>query len=85
MPRILGVDLPKEKKIKISLRYLYGIGSISALQTLKAVNIDPEKRAKELSDEEVAQLTTYIQAHRIKTSMGVRPEKSSMQQGLSGV
>ena len=63
MPRILGVDIPKDKKIKISLRYLYGIGPPNAIETLNAVNIDPEKRANDLTDEEIARLTSHIQAH----------------------
>lgn len=63
MPRILGVDIPKDKKIKISLRYLYGVGPTNALQVLRAVNIDPEKKAKELSDDEIARIVTHLQGH----------------------
>jgi small subunit ribosomal protein S13 len=62
MPRIFGVDIPKDKKIKISLRYLYGIGPVNAVKILKATNIDPEKRAHELSEEEISRITTHIQA-----------------------
>ena len=63
MPRILGVDIPKHSKIKISLRYLYGVGPVNALDILKATTIDPEKRAKDLTDDEVARLTNYIQTN----------------------
>jgi small subunit ribosomal protein S13 len=54
MPRIAGVDIPPDKKIKISLRYIYGVGPSNALSILKEANIDPERRAKELSEEELA-------------------------------
>ncbi|CAN5358948.1 30S ribosomal protein S13 [soil metagenome] len=54
MPRIAGVDIPPDKKIKISLRYIYGVGPSNALSILKEAGIDPERRAKELSEEELA-------------------------------
>jgi small subunit ribosomal protein S13 len=56
MPRIAGVDIPPDKKIKISLRYIYGVGPSNALTILKEAGIDPERRAKELSEEELAQI-----------------------------
>ena len=62
MPRILGVDLPKDKRIDVSLRYLYGIGPASSRHVLGKAQIDPAKRAKDLSDEEVSRLTQTIQA-----------------------
>lgn len=61
MPRILGVDIPKEKRIEASIQYIYGVGPIVALKILKEANIDINRRAKELTDEEVARLTTIIQ------------------------
>ncbi|MFH1768327.1 MAG: 30S ribosomal protein S13 [Candidatus Omnitrophota bacterium] len=61
MPRVLGVDIPKNKKMRISLRYLYGIGPKNTLDILNTVNIDPEKRAKDLTDDEVASITKHIQ------------------------
>ena len=60
MPRIAGVDIPPDKKIKISLRYIYGVGPTNALQLLKEAGIDPERRAKELSEEELAQIIGLI-------------------------
>ena len=54
MPRIAGVDIPSDKKIKISLRYIYGVGPSNAMSILKEAGIDPERRAKELSEEELA-------------------------------
>lgn len=62
MPRIIGVDLPKEKRIEISLMYLYGIGRTLSNKILKEVNIDPNKRAKDLTEEEVSRIASHIQA-----------------------
>jgi len=61
MPRILGIDIPKEKKIEISLMYLYGVGRVLANKILKEANIKPDVRAKDLTDDEVARITSIIQ------------------------
>ncbi len=61
MPRILGVDIPREKRIDASLPYLYGIGRITAKRVLVDAKIDPSRRAKDLSDEEIAKITGIIQ------------------------
>ena len=60
MPRLQGVDLPPDKPTHISLRYLKGIGPSSALELCAKLNIDPQRRAKELSDDEIARLATTI-------------------------
>jgi small subunit ribosomal protein S13 len=56
MPRIAGVDIPADKKIRISLRYIYGVGPSNALVILKEAGIDPERRAKDLNEEELAKI-----------------------------
>jgi small subunit ribosomal protein S13 len=61
VPRIIGVDIPKEKRIEISLMYIYGIGRTLSNKVLKAAGISPDKRAKDLTEEEVAKLSTIIQ------------------------
>ena len=61
MPRILGVDIPKEKRIEAALPYLYGIGPVLAKKVLDQANIDYNRRAKDLSDEEIAKITAIIQ------------------------
>jgi len=63
MPRILGIDIPKNKKVKIALRYIYGIGPKNAIDVLNSVKVDPEKKAAHLSDEEVSKIASYIQSH----------------------
>jgi len=60
MPRISGVDIPPDKKIRISLRYIYGVGPANAMAILKELGIDPERRAKELSEEELAKIIGII-------------------------
>lgn len=61
MPRILGVDIPKGKRIEIALTYLYGVGRNLSDKILKEANINPDTRAKDLTDEEVARITSVIQ------------------------
>ena len=61
MPRIAGVDLPKEKKMYVSLGYLYGIGQSSARKILLQANISPDVRAKDLTEDEVSRIAGIIQ------------------------
>ncbi|MBI5150634.1 MAG: 30S ribosomal protein S13 [Candidatus Omnitrophica bacterium] len=65
MPRIMGVDIPKEKKIVAALPYLYGIGPARAREVLKQTSIDGNRRAKDLSDEEISKLTAVIQSNYV--------------------
>ena len=62
MPRVVGVDIPKEKPVRVALTYLFGVGHSTARKVLTATQIDPNKRAKDLTDEEVSKLTQTIQA-----------------------
>ena len=61
MSRISGVDLPKEKRVEIGLTYIYGIGKATSDEILKTTGIDPDKRVKDLTDDEVAVLRNYIE------------------------
>lgn len=60
MPRIMGVDIPNDKPTHISLRYIYGIGPTLALRLCEQARIDPKRRAKELSDDEISRLTAIL-------------------------
>jgi small subunit ribosomal protein S13 len=60
MPRIAGVDIPENKKIRYSLRYIYGIGPKFADLILEKAGIDPDRKAKDLNDQEVSQIATII-------------------------
>src|SRR3954465_6227676 len=61
MARLLGVDLPREKRSEIALTYIYGIGRTRAVETLAATGIDPNKRARDLTDEEGMQLRDHTE------------------------
>ena len=61
MPRIIGVDIPGNKKVEYALRYLYGIGPAVAKTIVTKLNIDPEIRAKDLTDEHIAAITVMFQ------------------------
>jgi small subunit ribosomal protein S13 len=76
MPRILGVDIPKEKRIEISLTYLYGVGRALSNKLLKETNIDPNKRAKDLSEEEVSRITNTIQKSGLRLEGDLRRDIS---------
>ena len=60
MPRILGVDIPNDKPTHISLRYIYGIGPTLALRVCELARVDPQRRAKELSDDELARIAAIL-------------------------
>lgn len=67
MARIAGVDLPREKRVEISLTYIYGIGLTTAQKILAAAGIDPNTRTRSLTDEEVASLRDLIEkGHKVE-------------------
>ena len=63
MARIAGVDIPNQKRIEIALTYIYGIGRKTANQILAAPGINPDTRAKDLTEDEVAKLRDEIDAN----------------------
>jgi small subunit ribosomal protein S13 len=63
MPRIVGVDLPKNKRIATALTYIYGIGEVTASEIVEKAGLNPELRAKDLTDDVAAKLTQLIQAN----------------------
>ena len=60
MPRILGVDIPNDKPTHISLRYLYGVGPTKARQLCDQAGVDPQRKARELSDEDLARIAGIL-------------------------
>ena len=60
MAQISGVDIPREKRLEISLTYIYGIGPTLSQQICAAADVNPSTRVRDLTDEEVAKLRTYI-------------------------
>ena len=61
MARIAGVDLPRDKRVEIGLTYIYGIGLTSAKKILAATGINPDTRAKDLTDDDIAKLRDEIE------------------------
>ena len=62
MARIAGVDLPREKRVEIGLTYVYGIGRTSSNKILEKAGINPDRRVKDLTEDEVAKLRDIIDA-----------------------
>jgi small subunit ribosomal protein S13 len=60
MPRIAGVDIPNDKPIWVSLTYLYGIGKTNSRAILKEAGIDPQRRAKDITEDELAKIIGLI-------------------------
>jgi small subunit ribosomal protein S13 len=62
MARIAGVDIPREKRLEVSLTYIFGIGRTRAQDICTALSLDPDTRVRDLTDEEVAQIRNHIDA-----------------------
>jgi small subunit ribosomal protein S13 len=62
MARIAGVDIPREKRLEISLTYIFGIGRTRAQEITKALEISPDTRVRDLTDDEVARIRNHIEA-----------------------
>jgi small subunit ribosomal protein S13 len=60
MPRLLGVEIPADKRIEASLTYIYGVGPSTARRVLEQTNIDPNLRAKELSPQQINEIILMI-------------------------
>ncbi|MDP9728527.1 30S ribosomal protein S13 [Alicyclobacillus tolerans] len=73
MARIAGVDLPRDKRVEIGLTYIYGIGRTTSNKILQATGIDPNRRVKDLTEDEVVQLRDYIDKN-IKVEGDLRRE-----------
>ncbi len=63
MARIAGVDIPREKRVEIALTYIFGIGRTTSNRVLDATSIDPDTRVRDLTEDEVARLRTWIDAN----------------------
>lgn len=61
MARLVGVDLPRDKRLEVALTYIFGVGRTRAAETLAATGLSPEVRVKDLTDTEVVQLRDYLE------------------------
>ena len=62
MPRVAGADIPKNKRLIIALTYVYGVGPKRASDIVKALSLSPDMKASELTEAQVAQLTSHLQS-----------------------
>ena len=60
MPRIAGIDIPLEKRVEVALTYIYGIGRHQSAKILKAAGVDPNLRAKDLTEDQVGKIASSI-------------------------
>ena len=61
MPRVIGVDIPNNKRLEISLTYIFGVGKTTAKKVCEGLNLDPGMKASDLTEEQVGQLASYLQ------------------------
>lgn len=85
MARILGVDIPGEKRIDIALRYIYGIGPVNAKEILARANIDPSIRAKNLDENQMSQIVHAIQEGKYVIEGDLRRELGINLKRLQGI
>ena len=64
MARLVGVDLPRDKRIEVGLTYIYGIGLTTSKEILAITGVNPDTRVKDLSEDDLAKLRDYIQNNR---------------------
>lgn len=61
MPRVIGVDIPNNKRLEFSLTYIYGVGRTTSAKICKEMQLDPGMKAQDLTEEQITNLATYIQ------------------------
>ena len=84
MARIAGVNLPNQKRLEIGLTYIYGIGQSTAQKICKALELDPDQKIKDLTDDEVAKLRAYIDEH-VEVEGDLRRDRSQALKRLAEI
>jgi small subunit ribosomal protein S13 len=85
MARILGVDIPGEKRIDIALRYIYGVGSSNSKEILERAGIDPAIRAKDLNEQQMSQIVHAMQEGKYVIEGDLRREIGMNLKRLQGI
>lgn len=85
MPRILGVDIPANKKLEYSLRYIYGIGPTRSKTILAETGLDPDMRAKELNEEQINAIMAKIQELQFVVEGDLRRDLTSNMKRLQAI
>ncbi len=76
MARLVGVDLPREKRVEVALTYIFGVGRTRSQQTLAATGVSPDTRVRDLTDADLVQLRDYLEAN-VKIEGDLRREIAS--------
>jgi small subunit ribosomal protein S13 len=84
MARIAGVNLPNQKRLEIGLTYIFGIGQSTAQKICKDLELDPDQKIKDLTDDEVTKLRTYID-DKVEVEGDLRRERSQAIKRLSEI
>ncbi len=85
MPRILGVDIPGNKKLPFALRYIFGIGPSRADLVVEAAELDPDRRAHELTEEEITKITRVLNEKNLLIEGDLRREWSANMKRLQAI
>lgn len=85
MPRLLGVEIPADKRIEASLTYIYGIGPTTAMRILEQTNIDPNLRAKELTPQQINDIIHAITGNKLLIEGDLRRELQSNLKRLQAI
>ena len=65
MPRVIGIDIPENKRLEVSLTYIYGVGRKLSIQIIQAVGLDPNMLARNLTENDIAKLNTILQSQYV--------------------
>ena len=84
MARIAGVNLPNQKRLEIGLTYIYGIGQTTAQKICKSLELDPNEKVKDLTDDEVNKIRNYIDSE-LQVEGDLRRERSQAIKRLSEI
>jgi len=84
LARIAGVNLPNQKRLEVGLTYIYGIGRSTALKVCRELELDPDEKVKDLTDEEVTKLRSYIDTN-LEVEGDLRRERTQAIKRLSEI
>ena len=65
MPRVVGVDIPNNKRLEIALTYVFGVGRTTSKKVLAELNLDPAMKARDLTEEQIATLATHLEKNYV--------------------
>jgi small subunit ribosomal protein S13 len=85
MPRLLGVEIPADKRIEASLTYIYGVGPSTAKRVLEQTNIDPNLRAKDLTPQQINEIIQMITNNKLPIEGDLRRELQSNLKRLQAI